>query len=52
MMVRYELETGGRVIRELTGEVHNNADMDTLRKAFWAKISLPWRATVTVRKVG
>ncbi len=50
MMVRYELETGGRVIRELTGEVHNNADMDTLRKAFWAELQLKPRVKLTMEE--
>jgi hypothetical protein len=53
MKIRYALESRGEVIREMTGEVNNDAEWDALRKAFWSKISLPWGgSTVSVRLVG
>ena len=53
MNVRYALESAGRVIYEMTGEVNKSKDLDDLRKVFWSKITLPWGgSTVSVRVVG
>ena len=53
MKIRYALETQGQIVYSLTGEVNNDEEWDSLRRAFWAKISLPWGgSTVSVRLVG
>jgi len=53
MKIRYALETQGQIVYSLTGEVNNDEEWDSLRKAFWAKIRLPWGgSTVSVRLVG
>lgn len=52
MQIQYTLESRGRVIRQMTGEVKNDDERDELRKAFWSKIGQPGRgSTVSVRLV-
>jgi hypothetical protein len=52
MKIKYELQSEGRVIFALVGEVNTDDEWDALRKAFWSKITLPWGgSSVSVRTV-
>ncbi len=51
MRVEYQLHYKGLIQNRLGGVICNADDLAALRRAFWAKISLPWRgATVLLCK--
>ena len=53
MDVRLQLKQGSRVIREMTGRVDENGDLNRLTEVFWKTCSPPWgRSEFRVEKIG